>query len=109
MSNKTAAVKEADPKSHVGGTGSAHHPSTKTGERGEPSLSQSLLGLTPTSSGPAVVLVRPKVQKVHSTSRKVLERLRQCTRVGGLYCILETTTQGVYAGGQWFSMTDCQA
>ncbi|KAF8559912.1 hypothetical protein OG21DRAFT_1528688 [Imleria badia] len=33
MSNKTATVKEADPKSHIGGTRFAHQPSTKTGER----------------------------------------------------------------------------
>ena len=35
MSAKTAAVKEPGTKSHAGGPGSAH-PSTKTGQRGEP-------------------------------------------------------------------------
>lgn len=38
MSAKTAAVKEADPRSHAGRTGSAQQ-STKTGERGEPLFS----------------------------------------------------------------------
>jgi len=48
-----------------------------------------------TSSVDAELRVRPKVQEVHAAGREVLEFVRQCPGMGGLYIVLEAVTQGV--------------